>query len=111
MAEYTFAQFLRDQINKLADGVQNRFADMIGVSSATMSRLLRSDTRPELETLERISKVTGTSLVTLISLAYPAGVDSDRSPTAQVVADEFDKLPDELKSAIIAMMRGAKARG
>lgn len=111
MTDYTFAQYLRDQVNLFADGVQNRFAVMIDVSSATMTRLLKNETRPELETLERISKVTGTNLVTLIHLAYPAGIDSDISPTAQIVADQFDKLPDNLKEAIVSMMRGAKARG
>jgi transcriptional regulator with XRE-family HTH domain len=111
MADYTFAQLLRDLVNQSADGVQNKFASMIGVSSATMSRLINSESRPELETLERISKVTGTNLITLIHLAYPDGVFGEVSPTAQVVADQFDKLPSELQAAIVAMMRGAKAKG
>lgn len=110
MIDYTFQQFLRDQVNDKADGVQNKFASLIEVSSATMSRLLNGQVRPELDTLASISKVTGTDLTTLIHLAYPEGVVGNVTPTAQIVADQFDKLPDELKAAIISMIRGAKAR-
>lgn len=113
MADYTFMQFLQDQINEKADGSQRAFSRMSGIAHTTIGRLLdkTKDNRPELDTLGKLSVVTNTNLITLIHLAYPEGFDSNISPTAQVVAEQFDKLPDELKSAIVAMMRGAMAKG
>lgn len=113
MGTYSFQQFLIDKINEKADGSQRKFSVLLDVSSSTVSRMLDVDnpTRPELDTLQRIAKVTNTNLITLIRLAYPDEVEAAQSATAQAVAEEFDKLPSELQSAIIAIMRGAKARG
>ena len=113
MSQYSFRQFLLDQITEKANGSQRAFADLLGVSNATISRLVdpNRDVRPELETLAKLSRVTGKSLITLLRLAYPESVEASTSATAQLVADEFDKLPDAIQTAIITLMRGAKARG
>lgn len=112
MPAYTFQQLLNDLINELGEGSQRKFAILADVANSTISRLLKDrDRKPDLDTLVRISQVSGRDLISLIRLAYPEAVEINRSPTADIVADEFDKLPDELKSAIVAIMRGVKARG
>lgn len=113
MTNYTFQQFLLDQINEKTDGSQRAFANLLGVANSTVSRMLdpRNPTKPELQTLMALSRVSNTSLITLVRLAYPESVEASTSATAQLVADEFDKLPDAIQTAIITLMRGAKARG
>lgn len=104
--QYTFKQFIQDEIDKR--GSQQEFAEQIGVSQSTISRWLnpKKKAEPDLKTLVKLSEVTGKSLEALVGLAYPDVSDKTQpSPSARLIAQSFEKLPEHIQRAIITLVR------
>lgn len=105
-----FRQFLLDEMKRLNIDSANRFAEYVGVTTSTITRATdeRNPKKPGLEFLLKLSKATNTSLLALIEMTYPEEVgETSLSPTAQVLAQRIEKLPDHLKDAIAVIIRGS----
>ncbi|MFI5808914.1 helix-turn-helix domain-containing protein [Streptomyces sp. NPDC051561] len=98
----TFAKWLKDRLLKLGypeRGGQNAFAKASGISTATVSRLLRADGVPELRTLEQLAQGLGVShgeILVRAGVSTPeklaGGIDRPISPqpiTAKQAAAEL----------------------
>jgi transcriptional regulator with XRE-family HTH domain len=80
------------------------------VSHQTVNRVLdeRYESGPSADTILKISEATGVSAVTLFEMAYPeARQASALSADSRALAQRIERLPPELKAAIIAILRGA----
>lgn len=105
-----FQDFINDELARL-EWSQRKLAEALDVAPSTVSRLLdpTEPSKPSLEILIGLSKVTGKSLETLIGLAYPdVALEMQLSPSAMLMAQRFEELPDDIQRTILAIMRGWK---
>lgn len=106
---YTFSGFIEDEIRKNGSSLR-AFARRVGIAHGTISNWINEDSpKPELAQLIKLSEVTGVSLETIIGLAYPDVVKKTAlSPTARLLAQQFERLGDDVKESILALIRGSK---
>lgn len=106
---YSFRNFIRDEIRKR--GFSDReFARKVGIATGTISTWLNDDhvPKPEIAQLIKVADFTGISLETIIGLAYPDVAErTAMSPTARVLAQTFEALPEEVQASIFALIRGS----
>lgn len=110
MADYAFRNFLEDEMKKRSLSAR-QFADFVGVGHTTINRLIdpRNVVPPSMEVLLKVSNATKRSLLSLVELAYPNEVsDTNLSPSAQILAQDIEELPDNLKEAVLALVRRVK---
>lgn len=106
-AIYTLRDFINDEVRK-RNISKREFARRLDVAPSTLLRLLEDDPPvPTLSVLAKLSEITGVSIETLAALAYPEVADRTRiSPTAQVVGQAFEKLPERIQEMILSIIRG-----
>lgn len=88
-----------------------QFAKNAGLGYQTIANIVNdSGNEPEMKTLLRISKYTGTDLIELVRLAYPDIVqETTLSPSAAITAQRIERLPQDLRLAVEALiLRGGK---
>jgi transcriptional regulator with XRE-family HTH domain len=108
MAQYTFADFLSDEIKQRSMSA-SEFARWIDVSPSTVTRAMapRNATKPGFDFLLKLSKKTGRSLFALIELAYPDEAEASKlSPEAQVIAQQIEDLEERDVELIRRILRG-----
>lgn len=100
-----FQKFLVREMER-RDLSQNGLADFLGIASATMSRHMRMDgtaPEPSIDLLSRLHEKTGTSFLTLLSIAYPdlpPEYFSDLKPLARLIAERIATLPPDQQMVI-----------
>lgn len=104
---YTFKEFINDEL-KRRGWSQRKLAELMDVAPSTISRMLdeANPSKPDIEQFVKLSKVLHVGLETLIALVYPEEFEaSNLSGTGRIIAERFDKLPDDVKQAVLAVMR------
>ncbi len=89
------------------------FADFVGVSHVTISRVLdpsRAEYQGDIEFLVKLSKATKVSITSIVALAYPALATETKDISAQVLAEQIQQLPDAMREAVLAIIRGAPTK-
>lgn len=107
MRKYTFQAFINDEL-KNRGWSQRDLAKQMDVSSSTISRMLdeQKPSKPDVEQLVKLSKALHVGLETLTALAYPEQFEeSALSPSARILGERFDKLPENVQQAVLAIMR------
>jgi transcriptional regulator with XRE-family HTH domain len=103
----TFREFLQGEIDKRHMSY-TAFADFLGLSTSTITRILdeKNPRNPGLDVLIILAKKTNTSLGVLVEMAYPDVANETRlSPTASVLAQRIENLPQDLRLAIEALIQ------
>lgn len=106
---YTLQNFILDEIKKRQMSMR-KFAEALDIAPSTLSRILdtKNPSQPTIETLIKLAEMTHTSLETLTALAYPDLADATKmSPTARVVGQNFEKLPEDLQNTIMTIIRNS----
>lgn len=92
---------------------QRAFARALGSDIATVSRMMDYDhaARPTIEFLLKLHRLTGVSAGLLVELAYPDQVErANASVSTLVLAEMLEQLPDNMRGAVDALVRGAPQR-
>jgi transcriptional regulator with XRE-family HTH domain len=99
--------FVLEEMKRLGGGYDplslRKFAELMDVSPSTLLRVIEkgSQVRPTVEVLAKLSAATGKSLEAIIALSYPEVASlSQPSASALLVAQDFEKLPEEAKRVI-----------
>lgn len=103
-----FRGFLIDEMQKRQMSARE-FASFVEVAATTITRAIdeRNPKAPGLDFILKLSKATRISVLTLIELAYPDVVQETAiSPSAKVLAQRIEQLPDNLQEAVAAILRG-----
>jgi transcriptional regulator with XRE-family HTH domain len=109
---YTLEEFVLAQMAQ-RDMSARQFAEFVGVSHSTVNRMLdsRNEIPPSMEVLIKISNATRVNLTTLIQLSYPdIALDEGLSPSAQLLAQQFEELPDNIKDVIMTLINSHSLR-
>jgi hypothetical protein len=89
------------------------FANLLGVSHASISRHLsrrKRRPRPQIDFLLKLVDKTGVNLITLLVIAYPEVAGRvGLGPRAMLLAERFDKLPEAVQDFIITSVLGSGA--
>lgn len=105
--QYTFQTFINDELKKRGWS-QRDLATQMGVSSSTISRMLdeQKPSKPDVEQLLKLSRVLHIGLETITALAFPEQFEpTNLSPAARILGERFDKLPDDVQQAVLAIIR------
>lgn len=96
----TLGQFINDQIRSRKISMRE-FADLVGVSHATISRLVNKadPPMPTLDVLAKLASATNTDPCALFGLIYPDLVIT-LDPESQILASQIGKMPDDAKDVI-----------
>lgn len=106
-----FVQFLRDEMARRDFESQRSFARWLGMAPATVWQVMDGGREPGLDFLVATSKATGVNIRSLIDLAYPGAIsDSDLSADALVLAEQIERLPDDVRKVVRAIIRGSVER-
>jgi transcriptional regulator with XRE-family HTH domain len=92
---------------------QRAFARAVGSDIATISRMMDFDNpaRPSADFILKMHKLTGVSAGALLELAYPDQVDrAEAGLSSLVLAEMIEQLPDDLRAAVYAIVRGSANR-
>jgi transcriptional regulator with XRE-family HTH domain len=85
-----------------------QFADFVGTSSTTINNLLKPGGYPfvpSVELLIKLAKATHTDFFSLVLLAFPEASDLVREPpTGRLMADQFERLPDDVKAVVAGIL-------
>jgi transcriptional regulator with XRE-family HTH domain len=110
MTDYQFRNFLIDEMKRRGLDSARQFAEFLDVDPATVSRAIsaHNPSKPGLKFLLQLAEKTGYSVQHLIALAYPdvAG-QSDLSPSAALLAQQIEQLPEHLQEVIRSLIRGS----
>jgi transcriptional regulator with XRE-family HTH domain len=103
-----FQEFLRDEM-ALRDMSLRQFAELMDVAPSTISKAMRIKDPPEpsIEFLLRLSKVTKTTFLTVLRLAYPVIDDETVIVDETLYAERLAKLSPETRSMFNAMLEVA----
>lgn len=108
MAEpYTLKDFIDDYMRDHPEiDSYNKFAQAIGASASTVSDIVKGKYRPGIELLGKIAEATSTDFLLLVQITYPEHVSPARlSPTAQLLAEQINRLPNPLRQILIRFIR------
>lgn len=106
---YYFRDFILDEMKKRGMKSARQFALFVGVDPTTISRAIdgRKPTVPGLDLLIKVSEATHKDIFALLALAYPEVVKSSAaSPDALLMAQQIEELPQSVKDAVRALIRG-----
>lgn len=108
----TLADWILEEMQS-RDMSLRKFAELVGVSHATLDRILRpkrdEDKYPSVQTLIKMSKATNTDLCTLVALISPE--DSHIDAGAQIIAQRISALPPDKQSQVDAFLLGLTLKG
>lgn len=110
MTSYTFRDFLLDEM-KRRDMSASKLARFFGVDPSTVTRAIdaRDPKSPGFEFLLKVSRATHKNLYALLEIAYPDEINATGlSPSAQILAQQIEELPESDVNAIRRMLRGGK---
>lgn len=103
----TLGEFLQEETRRRDMSVR-QFGESIGVDHSTLSKLMRFENPsvPALDTLVKISKGTGVSLITLLKLAFPDldGIEVDER--SRILAERIAQLPADKREIAEAFILG-----
>jgi hypothetical protein len=105
-------KFIIDQMNKLADGSQRKFSDMMGLTDTTLGRALHptKPSKPSLELLIALARVTKTDIRDIVVMAAPEDVIYGSRRSSAALLARLDKLSDDDRNLIDKFIAGAVAR-
>lgn len=109
--------FIWEQMKDMGDLSMRKFADVIGVSQPTISRVLdpNDPVFPSVEFLIKLAKATHTDIRDLVVMVAPDEVITGHSGEAARLAARLDKLTEEQQMVIDRLIAGfmleAKTRG
>ena len=109
--------FIWEQMKDMGDLSMRKFADVIGVSQPTISRVLdpNDPVFPSVELLIKLAKATHTDIRELVVMVAPDDVIIGHSGESAWLAARLDKLTAEQRMVIDRLIAGfmleAKARG
>ena len=87
---------------------KQEFAKLLGVSHTTIGRVLVSKTDPSLDFLAKLAIATGYDLCNLVALIHPEATRTD--PQRQIIADQINALPPDLKDQAMIFVLGLFAK-
>lgn len=101
-------EFIWEQMKSMGDLSMRRFADVIGVSQPTISRVLdpNDPVFPSIELLIKLARATRTDIRDLVVMVAPDDVIIGQNPKAMRLATRLDKLTDEQKMIIDRLIAG-----
>ncbi len=107
-------EFLQSEM-KRRDISMRQFADMVGVSHGTISRLVapnNEENNVSLEFLLKLSKATNTPLTLLLKMVDPTiQVDADElSASTYLMAQRIEGAPDNVRDIIIGILDTTEGR-
>lgn len=105
-----FSEWLESEVQKSRLSY-SEYAKHIGVATTTITRAAdkRKPKTPGFDFLYKLAKATGKSFLALVELAYPEVVEETKlSPSAQLLAQEIETLPEDKRAIFEAMVRGLK---
>lgn len=80
------------------------FAQRAGIHHSVLSRIMRMERQPRLETLQKLSEATHTSLSVLVKLAFPEyEYGSGPSAAALLLAQQLEGLPDDVQQKLVEL--------
>jgi transcriptional regulator with XRE-family HTH domain len=102
----TLSEFLITEMKRL-DISARELSRRAGLGESTVQKIIdERDARvPSIETLSKLAKVTGHSLLTLVRLVEPDATDVD--PEALVMARRIQALPDATRKVLEDLTRSA----
>lgn len=109
-SEITLRHFILNEMHA-RDMSARQFAEFIGVSNATISRAIdpRQAPTPSLEFLLKLSDATNVNFAHLAALAYPEVAQKMKpSASSQILAQLIEDLPENLREAVVALIRGGR---
>lgn len=109
MTGYTFRDFLLDEMKQRQFDSASELARFFGVATTTVTRAMhpKNPRRPGFEFLLAISAKTGRNLVALLEIAYPDVMSkSELSPSAQLIAQQIEDLPESDRNSVRRLIRG-----
>lgn len=116
MAIRTISDFVLAQMN-MRDMSARAFADFVGVSHASINRLLAYDEEPpegypSLDVLIKLSAATSIDLRVIVGLVAPASIKGEVGDVeAMILSQEIEHLSPDARSTIDALIsRAARMR-
>ncbi len=110
--DYTFRKFILDEMKAREIKSARQFALLIGVDPTTVSRSIDANnpSTPGLDYILKVAEFTKKDVGALVALAFPEVAQKTAlSPDSVIMAQRFEELPQNLKEAILALMRGQVA--
>jgi transcriptional regulator with XRE-family HTH domain len=108
MTNPAFTDFLREEQRRRDFESIRQFAAWLGLSSSIVWQVMDGQRDPGLEFLIAVANRTGVSLVDLVELARPGALSrADLSLDARVMAQQIEALPDDVRTVVRAIIRGA----
>lgn len=107
-----FKKYLQDEIERRGMSAR-QFAEFVDVAPSTVTRCIdeKNPVIPGLDFLVKLSKATGTSITSLVGIAYPDLTLTTRpSATAQIMAQQIEQLPEATQEVILAIIRGTRIK-
>lgn len=103
-------EFIAAQLHD-RDMSARQFADLVKVNHSTITKAMYKEPPiPSMEFLLKLSKATNTSLITIISLAFP-NENLDVDLDARTLAERIMQLPPEKREIAEAFIIGTLAQG
>lgn len=104
-----FVDFLYEQM--LAHNFESvrQFAMWIGLSNSIVASVMNGTRDPGLDFMIAVANATGVNLADLVELARPGSLPrTELSLDARIIAQQIESLPDDLREAVRAIIRGAR---
>lgn len=97
----TFAEFIKQEMDRLKIKSNRKFAEKAGVSPQMINDIRNSAPRElDVISLSRIAEFTGTPLMEVLKLAFPEVVLADLDIEDVRYAEKMGKLPPEDKKLV-----------
>lgn len=103
---YTLKDFIDDYMRDHPEiDSYNKFAQLIGTSASTVSEITKGH-QPGIDIIGKIAEATKSDFLLLVQIAYPEYVTKEKlSPTAQLLAEQINRLPNPLRGILIKFIR------
>ncbi len=107
---HAFSQFVKDEMRR-RDMSARQFAEFVDVAPTTITRAIdeKAPSTPGIDFIIKLANATHVSVTALVEMAYPDVAEST-SPHAstRILAQQIEQLPDGLRQAVEAIVRGAR---
>lgn len=107
-----FKDFLQNEMQR-RDMSARQFAEFVDVAPTTITRCVdeKNPQLPGLDFLMKLAKATGASITSLVAMAYPdLAITTRPSPSAQILAQQIEQLPEATQEVILAIIRGTRIK-
>lgn len=108
-----FKKFLQDEMERRGMTSAREFARFVDVAPSTVTRCIdeKDPAVPGLDFLIKVATATGVSITSLVAMAYPDLTITTRpSPSAQILAQQIEQLPEATQEVILAIIRGTRIK-